>query len=130
MTTWTPEDRERIRTALSLPASRIALDAIALGMNWLTANYPDGIATVQAKLSKLESLLQSSEEVQNSANFNLKKAGELEWDLSAGSKTSGIEAGLSRLRFEIAIALGLDLDLLAGSSGGSGGWGSGQLLRS
>lgn len=127
---WTSADRERIRSLLSLPIPIYLPDPIVVGQNWLTVNYPDAIATVQDKLTQLETIRDQLVAIRSDPNYTLIKADVLEWSAEA-SKVQGLEDLKAELQNDIAITLRIkDLPFYSESGIGNSNWGSSPMYRS
>jgi len=133
---WEAGDDLRIIEALGLPFGTYTLDCVQKCMNELEDMSPEAVLRVRALLDEYEAA-KTAEKESNLADTEgkvLVKADVLEWEVTGKGEMSGSQQEMLRAQYEIAKYFAfcscLGNALPGGGSGGIGGYGSGQLIRS
>lgn len=104
---WNPEDLERIRRVLKVPAEKLHLDILRTCMSRLERESPDTIATVQELLDDLEGLKVTRRTIRGDANNAMIQAGSVKW--APGQRSEGVELERHDALEELASALYINL---------------------
>ena len=128
MIAWRSDDAEKLRSYLNLPVPLYEVDAVIVGMNWLTTRAPNAITTIQAKLDQLETIQGAIVNLYTDPNYTLVRADVLEWSRES-SKADGLQSLKAQLIDEIATTLNLKLSPIYQAYGNSS-WGSTPMYRS
>lgn len=130
---WVAGDDLRIIEALMLPFGTYVLDCTQNCMNQLEDMSPEAVLRVRALLDDYEAA-KTAEKESNLADTEgkvLVKADVLEWEVTGKGQASGSQQEMMRAQYEIAQYFAFCSCLgSALPGGGSGGYGSGTLIRS
>ena len=100
-----PSDKERLRRALSYPATRDYLNVLGAAMDELEKNSQEAVTTVQGLLDEFDQLRTGASTALGGTNYALVQAGELRWE--SGARAQGFEQRQKQIVEELRDTLDL-----------------------
>ena len=130
---WVAGDDLRVIEALLLPFGSYTLKCTQDCMNQLEDMSPEAVLRVKTLLDEYDAakLADSTQNLGDTEGKTLVKADVLEWERNGAGQPTGVQQEMSRIRMEIANYFAF-CSCMGGIQGGSGsgGYGSGSLIRS